>query len=216
MELHNIIRTRYTAKAYNREKKVSDTDLEMIKDLLQYSASSTNMQPWHFIIAKSDTAKEKVLKSVKEYPFNAPKVADSSLTIVFAAKTDIDENYLQHILAQEEKDNRFKNADAKKGQHAGRSMFSNFHKYKFKDWQHWAEKQIHLNVGNLLLGTAIMGLDSTTIEGFDPQIVDEEFGLRQKGFAASLLVTLGYSADDDFNKSLTKSRLPQSETIEVL
>ena len=88
------------------------------------------------------------------------------------------------------------------------------HKYDYKDYQHWADKQVYLNLGNFLLATASIGLDSLAMEGVDLKIVDQEFGLREKGFTASLVVAVGYHTDEDFNKDLPKSRLDKSEIIE--
>lgn len=44
-------------------------------------------------------------------------------------------------------------------------------------------------------------------------LLDEEFGLHEKGFRALVVVSLGYRAEDDFNAALPKSRLPETEVI---
>ena len=59
-----------------------------------------------------------------------------------------------------------------------------------------------------------MGLDTLAMEGFNNKIIDEEFLLREKGFASSIIVAVGYHREDNFNKSLSKSRLPKNEIIE--
>jgi nitroreductase/dihydropteridine reductase len=82
------------------------------------------------------------------------------------------------------------------------------HKYDQKDVQHWMEKQTYLALGTLLLGAASLGLDATPMEGFDFKKLDEELGLRDKGFTSLVVVSLGYRSDSDFNAKLPKSRLP--------
>ncbi|BCG19783.1 hypothetical protein HLBS07_36350 [Vibrio alginolyticus] len=50
------------------------------------------------------------------------------------------------------------------------------------------------------------------IEGFDPKVLDEEFGLREKGYTSVVIVPLGYHAEDDFNAKTPKSRW-DAETV---
>ena len=69
------------------------------------------------------------------------------------------------------------------------------------------------NIGSFLLGVASLGIDATPMEGIDVKALDEEFGLREKGFTALVAVSIGYRAESDFNSTdkTPKSRLPESE-----
>ncbi|WP_338363833.1 nitroreductase family protein [Candidatus Xenohaliotis californiensis] len=61
----------YFAKVYDFNKKISDENIEKIKELLHYSASSTNLQPWYFILPSTVEGKIRIAKSTEEkYPFN--------------------------------------------------------------------------------------------------------------------------------------------------
>lgn len=99
--------------------------------------------------------------------------------------------------------------------HGGRSYFANMHRYDLKDFVHWMEKQVYLNLGNFLLGVGALGLDALPMEGVDMKVLDEEFGLREKGFSAVAVVSVGYHTDDDFNtpNKTPKSRLAKEEII---
>ena len=44
------------------------------------------------------------------------------------------------------------------------------------------------------------------IKRFD-YIINQEFGLAEKGLKASVIVALGYRSENDFNAKLPKSRL---------
>lgn len=46
------------------------------------------------------------------------------------------------------------------------------------------------------------------MEGFDSKVLDTELGLRERGFTSSVVVSLGYRSNEDFNARLAKSRLP--------
>jgi nitroreductase/dihydropteridine reductase len=78
------------------------------------------------------------------------------------------------------------------------------------------EKQVYLNIGNLLLGVAALGIDAVPMEGFDAKVLDEELGLRKKGYTAIAVVGLGYRSDNDFNAELPKSRLEEDEIITII
>jgi nitroreductase/dihydropteridine reductase len=68
-----------------------------------------------------------------------------------------------------------------------------------------------LNLGSLLLGVSILGIDAVPIEGFDAKELDEEFALRGRGYTSLVIVPLGVRSDDDFNAALPKSRLPEAQ-----
>lgn len=216
MNIIDILKKRYSTKVFDSEVELMDEQVADIKSLLQLSPSSTNIQPWHFVIATTEEGKKRVVKSMHDfYSFNAEKSLDSSALVVFATRVDISEEYLLHVLAKEEADGRFPEPEFKAQMHGGRSIFHGFHQYDYKDAIHWAEKQVYLNLGNFLLGVAAMGLDALPMEGCDMKVLDEEFGLREKGFTASFVVAVGKHKEEDFNAHLPKSRLSQDEIIEM-
>jgi nitroreductase/dihydropteridine reductase len=216
-DITHYAKSRHTTKAYNTRKKISDGDVEKIKELLRFSASSTNAQPWHFILASTPEGKERVAKSTESlYPFNKQSIMDASHVVVFCSRLEMTEDHLQKVLEQEEKDGRFA-ADPetfKAQMHGGRSMFVNLHKHDYKDAQHWMDKQVYLNIGQFLLGVATLGIDATPMEGIETKVLDEEFGLREKGYSSLVIVPLGYhDIANDYNAALPKSRLPYSEIL---
>ena len=219
MKITDILNWRYSTKDFDPSKKISAEDFDTIKSLLQMSASSTNIQPWHFIIAETEEGKKRVNKGTQGFfEFNAKKVANASHVIVFCAKSDIDKTFMQHLLDQEEKDGRYPNEEVKQNVYGARNLFADIHKYDLKDQQHWMEKQVYLNIGNLLLGAALLKIDAVPMEGLDFKAIDEEFELRKKGFTAIAVVSLGYRKESDFNSpdKTPKSRLPQDEIMTII
>ncbi|MHA3978761.1 oxygen-insensitive NAD(P)H nitroreductase [Halovulum sp. GXIMD14794] len=216
-DITHFAKARYTAKAYDPAKKISDDKIEKIKELLRFSPSSVNGQPWHFILASTDEGKARIARSVEQsYPFNRDSILNASHVVVFASRLEMTEDHLERVLDQEEKDGRFAaDPEAFKAQmDGGRRMFINIHKQDLKDLQHWADKQVYLNLGQFLLGVATMGIDATPMEGFEPKILDQEFGLREQGFSAVVVVPIGYRKDGtDYNADLPKSRLAYDDIL---
>lgn len=214
MNLKEVLNWRYTTKEYDETKRISNEDMDQVRNLLRMSASSTNIQPWHFIIAETEEGKKRFSKSTQGFfSFNEAKIMKASHVVAFCSLIDATDEHLSKVLEQEDKDGRYALPEHKQGTDGARKLFKNIHKYDLKDVNHWMEKQVYLNIGNFLLGVASMGIDATPMEGFDMKAFDEEFGLREEGLTSICLVSIGYRADSDFNAKLPKSRLPENEVI---
>lgn len=212
MNLVDVVKSRYSTKEFDSSKHIAAQDFEQIKALLRFSPSSVNSQPWHFVIADNLAARQRLSKGTQgTYAFNEAKVLNASHVILFCAKTEIDDAYMAHLLANEEHDGRFSDPAVKEMVKNGRALFVNMHRFDYKDAQHWMEKQVYLNMGTVLLGAGALGIDAVPIEGLDVKVLDQEFGLREQGYTAIAMVALGYRTDTDFNAALPKSRLPEQE-----
>ncbi|ENW80767.1 hypothetical protein F909_02055 [Acinetobacter sp. ANC 3929] len=202
-------KTRYATKAYDAEKKIPQAQFEKLLEILRFSPSSVNIQPWHFLIAETDQAKQRIASALTgNYIYNAAKVLNSSHTLVFCTRTDISAEYLEQLLQQDDVSGRFKDETAKQGQRDTRSGYVEFYRNELKNLPAWMENQTYLALGQLLFAAGLEGIDATPMEGFDRELINKEFGLAEKGLKASVIVSLGYRSDSDFNAKLPKSRLP--------
>ncbi len=217
MNIQEILNWRYTTKSFNPEQKISAENEDNIKALLRMSPSSINSQPWHFILTSTESGKARLAKGTAGFfAFNEAKVLNASHVVLFCAKTDISDDYLMQITEKEDADGRFAKEAFKNQNFGAKQLFTNIHKYDLKDAQHWMEKQVYLNIGNFLLGVAALGIDAVPMEGIDLKALDEEFGLRDKGYTAVVMVGLGYRSKDDFNAALPKSRLKESDIFTII
>ena len=207
--LSQLAKKRYTTKVFDPTKRISDDKVEDIKTLLQYSASSVNSQPWHFVLASTEEGKRTLAESTENFAFNTDKILNASHVVALCVRTEFTDEHLDTLMAQEDKDGRFASEDMKKTVENGRNFFVNLHRKDLNDADQWMEKQVYLALGNLLLGASVLDIDACPIEGFDAKKLDEVLGLTEKGYRASVLVALGYHAEEDFNANLPKSRLPQ-------
>jgi nitroreductase / dihydropteridine reductase len=214
MDILSAARKRHTAKAYDSERRIPEEVMQQVYGLLRNSASSVNSQPWHFIVANTPEGRARIARATQGgYAYNAAKVNDASHVIVLCARVDMDEAHLDAVLEQEQRDGRFRDAQARAGQDATRRSYVNQHRYGTKDVAQWVEKQVYLALGTALVGAATLEIDATPMEGFDQKILDAEFGLNEKGLSSLVLVSFGYSSPADFNAGLPKSRLTQEATF---
>ena len=210
MDLLKVLQSRYTTKAYDANKTIPAEKFEQLLAMLRLAPSSINIQPWHFIIADHVAAKQRIAKAlVGKYAYNAPKVLDSSHTILFCTKADIDAQHLEQLLAQDEISGRFKGEQAKQGQKDTRTGYIEYYRNEKGDIQRWAENQTFIALGQMLLAAGIENIDATPIGGFNEEILDQELQLTAQGLVPSVILTLGYRSEQDFNAKLPKSRLAE-------
>lgn len=211
MDIAHIARTRYTTKAFDPTRTVPAELIDQLRAVLRNAPSSVNSQPWHFFVAASLEAKDRVAKAMHgNHSYNEPKVRNASHVFVLCAKKSLDDAHLEAVLAQENRDGRFATPELMANQDKSRRFYVNLHQDECKDECDWSGRQVYLALGSLLLAAGALGVDACTMEGFDAAVLDHELGLSGRGLHALVVVAAGYRSADDFNAKLPKSRLPES------
>ena len=210
MNISQIVRTRHTCKAYDAQRPLSEEQLQQLQEILRFSPSSVNSQPWHFFLISSDEGKDKLIPTLTEH--NMEKVRQAPLTVVIATKLELDDAHLQALLEQETQDGRFGgNEEARKGADGARRYYVGLNSTSPQKQQEWMARQAYISLGFLLMGAATLGLDATPIEGFFPEKLDAALGLGELGLKSVVVASIGYRSEQDFNASLNKSRLPAEQ-----
>lgn len=199
MSFITSIQQRYTTKKYNASKKIASEKIEELKEILRLSPSSINSQPWKFTFVSDEDTKQKLSKVSW---MNTNKVTDSDTVIVFSR---IDNLVLFEQQIEEE---------LPKG---AVDYYKEFIKPQ-SDTQikAWFDRQVYLALGILLSACAEMGIDSTPMEGIEPDNYDAI--LEQKDHKTIVAVTIGYRDEDDKNQpsKKPKSRRAISSVIETI
>lgn len=105
MNIIDCAQQRRTTKAFDPNQKLTEDQIANVKTLLQLTPSSTNSQPWHFVIAHTDSAKQRIAKSTEAgHIYNSPKILNASHVIVLCTKSTMDDLHLQILLEQESKE----------------------------------------------------------------------------------------------------------------
>ncbi len=210
--LTDLLSTRYTTKAFDPSFKLTPEQIEQLRQCVRMSPSSVNSQPWHVLVAETPEALARVAKACAgNYTYNGTKLSQCSCAFVLCTRASLDDAHLLQILEQETRDGRFPTEQARTNQQSGRAGYARLHRFDLKDTQAWMEKQVYIALGFLLMGAAQLGIDACPMEGFHAPTVNDEFGLREKGYTATVIVAFGRHSSDDFNKNLPKSRLPAEQ-----
>lgn len=162
---------------------------------------------------KNVTAPNLLMPPKKFQPKILPKSKQHCATVLPASISNLaDDDYLAGVLEQEDKDGRFATVENKQMSDNARRTFLGIHRNQMQDETQWLSRQVHINLGFTLFAAAALGVDVVPLEGVDMAVLDQEFGLAEKGYRAVAVVALGYRAEDDFNAKLPKSRL-ENEVI---
>lgn len=200
---------RYATKKFDATKKVSNEDLQILKEAIQLSTSSYGLQPYKVLIIENP----EIRKQLQPVSWGQTQIVDASHLIVFANYTNITETHIDDYINNIAQSRKLNVEDL-----AG---YSDFMKSKILDLPQeqlavWTSKQTYLALGNLINAAAELKIDVTPMEGFEPAKYNEILGLNELGLNASLVAPIGYRHDEDVNQHLAKVRKPLDELFETI
>lgn len=199
MDFLNLSKTRYTTKKYDALRKISDNEIEQLKEILRLSPSSINSQPWKFIFVSNEEIKNQLAQV--SY-FNDQKIKDASHLVIFCAIDDV-----QH----------FENQINKNLPEGAVAYYNQFVKPSSEsEIKSWLRNQVYISLGCFLSACASMSIDSTPMEGINLKEYDSILNL--KNYATLFAVAIGFRDINDPNQPNIKSktRLKMEEIIEVV
>jgi nitroreductase/dihydropteridine reductase len=178
---------RYTTKNYDITKKISNDTIKELKEILRLTPSSINCQPWKFTFVQDAETKQKLSKISK---INTQKVIDCDTLVVFSRFENLDklEEQIETELPEKAYDyykNKMKNQSP-------------------EDIKIWMGKQVYIALGVFLSACAEMGIDSTPMEGIEPENYDNV--LNQTDYTTLCAVAIGYRTKNDYNQPSLKPK----------
>ncbi|MCD0465572.1 NAD(P)H-dependent oxidoreductase [Flavobacterium sp. ENC] len=195
---------RYATKKFDAAKKISDADLNTIKEAVRLSASSYGLQPYKIVIVENPEIREKL----KAAAYGQTQITDASQLFVFANDVNVGDeavnNYIKNI-----SETRGVPTEALAG-------FSDMMKGMISGLpadakNTWTAKQTYIALGNLLSAAAELKIDATPMEGFNAAAFNEILGLDKLGLNASVIATVGYRHNEDDAQHHIKVRKSQEE-----
>ncbi|MEM0514666.1 nitroreductase family protein [Pseudoalteromonas sp. YIC-827] len=207
---------RYTAKRYDSSKRIPKDELETLYRAIQLSPSSINSQPWKFIVIESDAAKERMHNTfINKHQFNQRHIKEASHIILFAHNPRYTRDDYAQVVDQGIADGR--TAPENRELAFGGFSFAALNTLENGDTSAWTKAQTYLALGNTLHVLARLGIDSTTMEGVDSELISKEFQQELDGYQCDVALAIGYHhQDEDYNTALPKSRLPLKTILTVL
>ena len=200
---------RYATKKFDTSKKLTDEQLEKLKEVIKLTASSYGLQPYKFFIIEDKETRKKL----REAAWDQPQVTDASQLIVFANMTDFDESlvddYIQNVVETRGMDK----ADLKDYAEMIKSTLMPLSK---EQKGFWAAKQAYIALGNLLSAAADYKIDACPMEGFEPEKFNEILGLKSQNLNAAVIATVGYRSEEDKTQHYKKVRKTKNELFKTI
>jgi len=208
MELIKNLQWRYATKKFSTTKKVSDDDLNKLKEAIQLSVSSYGLQLYKVLIIENPEIRERL----KPVSWNQSQITDASHLFVFCNYTDATpeaiDNFIKHTAET-------RNLDLERLSGYGDFIKSKLAEKSQEEKIGWLKSQTYLALGNLLNACAELKIDACPMEGFDPEAYNKILGLNEKGLNASVIAPVGYRHIDDLSSGLSKVRKPMEHLFEI-
>lgn len=209
MQLLDKLKWRYATKAMNG-KTVSQEKVDNIIEAASLAPTSSGLQPFEIIVITNQEIKEKI----KPVAWNQPVITDCSHLLVFAAWDTYTAERINKAFDLTNEVRGFKN----EGWENYRQTLLDSYPQRDEEFNfNHASKQAYIAFSQSLAAAAFEEVDSTPMEGFDPDAVDEILGLRAKGLRSSVILTLGYrDAENDWLSDLPKVRKSREDLVTVI
>ena len=195
---------RYATKKFDGTKKVSNEDLDTLKEAIRLSSSSYGLQPYKVIFVENPELRAQL----QPVSWGQSQIVDASHLIVFANVTNIGEteinDYVKNIAET-------RNIPVEALQGYADLMKSKITSLSEEAKNIWTSKQTYLALGNLLNAAAELKIDVTPMEGFEPEQYNEILGLKKLGLNASLVAPIGYRHEEDATQHYVKVRKSNEE-----
>ena len=205
-QIMDIVQNRCAIKDFDKSRRISDDDFNMLLKVAQCSPSAFGLEPWRIIVLQNADIREKL----KLLATGAQRqLGTCSHFVVFTVVTALEahSDYIKHIsmsvkgmddIAYNEFVSKFKNfQEQRKDLTDSRKRID------------WACKQAYIAMTNMMMAAAIKKIDSCPIEGFSSGEVDEflsNCGIIKKGSeCVAVMLALGYKSEKISSKKNRRS-----------
>lgn len=206
MSLIEALNWRYATKKMNGQT-VPQEKVDQIVAAAHLAPTSSGLQPFKVIVVSNSELKEKI----KAVAYGQSQITDSSHLLIFAAWDQYTEARVRAVYAH---------ANAERGLPDSSNadfvnqMVATFSAKTPEEGFHHAAKQAYIGFGVALAEAALLKVDATPMEGFEPAKLDELLGLKALGLRTTTIMPLGYRDESgDWLVNLKKVRTPLKDFV---
>ncbi|MGL2993798.1 NAD(P)H-dependent oxidoreductase [Flavobacterium sp. TSSA_36] len=190
---------RYATKKFDSSKKISNADLDTLKEAIRLSSSSYGLQLYKVIVVDNP----EIRAQLQPAAWGQSQITEASHLFVFANQTTVGSEDIEGYL---------KNAEQTRNLPEGAmNAYGDFMKGGLLNLTDdakkiWTAKQTYLALANLLNAAAELQIDTTPMEGFDPTQFNTILGLDKLNLNAAVVAAVGYRHEEDATQHYTKVR----------
>lgn len=197
---------RYATKKMDPAKAVPSEKIDAIIEAVRMTPTSSGLQPFELIVVTNHELRTKIA----EASYGQTQVTDGSHLLVFVAWDNytaerIDEVVQMNMDARGDLPTLRAYYDGLKANYLPRDPETNY--------AH-AARQAYIALGVALVAAAEQEVDSTPMEGFDPDAVDAILGLKERGLRSVVMMAIGYrDKDGDWLLPMKKVRKSRNTIV---
>ncbi|MEY4114680.1 MAG: hypothetical protein RLZ76_1373 [Bacteroidota bacterium] len=195
----DALKWRYAAKKMSG-KEIPAEKLDAIMEAIRLAPSSFGFTPYSVVVVQDKEIQAKLLP----HCYNQSQIVDASALLVFAPWKNI---HTEQVDAYMKEIAETRNIPVESLSDFANAIKGKINHSSNEDLHTWASKQAYIALGFGLAAAAVEKIDSTPMEGFNPEAVNEVLGFNEKGLHASCILALGYRDEEkDFLASAIKVR----------
>ena len=197
---------RYATKKFDASKKISEENIQLLKEVFNLTATSYGLQPLKMMVIHNKELQQQLVPFTMEQQ----QVADASHVLVLCIERAITKAYIEAYF------NRVattRNTPKAILQPFESFLIDSFSEKETNEVRQWMEKQAYIALGNLLTVCAYEGIDACPIEGFEPEKYDEFLQLDKENLYSVLVLAVGYRDANDMFATLKKVRKGVDEVV---
>jgi nitroreductase/dihydropteridine reductase len=209
MELLDKLNWRYATKAMNGQK-VPQEKIDNIIEAISLAPTSSGLQPFEVFVITNQEVKE----TIRPIAWNQSVITECSHLLVFAAW---DTYTADRINKQFDLTNTVRGFKNEGWENYRQMLLGSYPQQDAEVNFNHAAKQAYIAFSHAVIAAAFEGVDSTPLEGFSPEKLDEILGLREKGLRSCVMLPLGYrEAGKDWLVNLKKVRKSKEDLIKII
>jgi nitroreductase len=193
------LKWRYAVKKFDANKFLTKEQINTLKNAFNLTATSYGLQPLKLVVIENKT----IQKELVVHSWNQPQVVDAShLLVICVPKKYTSEEVKKYFnLVQEIRNtpdainNPFKDF-----------LTAEIERKTQEELFLWNKNQAYIALGNLLTVCALEKIDSCPMEGFISERYNDVLKLEAHNLTATLVLPVGFRANDDYMKDLKKVR----------
>lgn len=182
--LNDHLNWRYATKKMDAGKAVPQDKVDAIIEAIRLAPTSSGTQPFELIVVTNPAIRARIAEAAS----GQTPITDGSHLLVFAAW----DNYTKDRIDTVTKLNVAARGDLPLIHGYYENLKSSYLPRDAEVNYAHAARQAYIALGIALVAAAEQEVDSTPMEGFDPNAVDEILGLRERGLRSVVLLPLGY------------------------
>ncbi len=203
----DALKWRYATKKFDVGRTIPEETWSALEESMVLTPSSYGLQPWQFLVVTDAD----VRRSLVPHSWNQPQPADCSHFVVFAAKTSVDEAFVDRFIARTAEIRGI--SPGVLGAYRNLMVGDLVRGARAAQVAEWAARQAYLALGQFMASAALVGIDTCPMEGIVPAEYDRLLGLEGSGFTTVVACAAGYRAEADKYARAPKVRYPASEVV---